>query len=88
MFGAGTPAPIPRRPAWMADGACIEHPGIEFIPADQRSEDKAARAKAICSRCLCRAECLAYALADDSLLGVWAGTTTAERRAMRRRAAA
>lgn len=72
----------------MADGACLEHPEVEFIPADQRSEDKAIAARAICGRCLCRAECLAYSLADPTLLGIWAETTTAERRDLRRRSAA
>lgn len=40
MFGLGVPSSSSGRPAWMADGACIEHPEVEFIPADQRSEDK------------------------------------------------
>ena len=88
MYGPGVPPSSTRRPAWMADAACLEHPEVEFIPADQRSEDKAAAALAICRRCLCRAECRSFALADPSLLGIWAGTTTAERRAMRRQAAA
>lgn len=87
MYGLGVPPSSARRPAWMADGACIEHPEVEFIPADQRPEDKAAAARAICSRCLCRAECLSYALADD-VLGIWGGTTSAERRKLRRRSAA
>jgi hypothetical protein len=29
-------------------------------------------------------ECLAYALADDQLQGVWGGTSEAERRVLRR----
>lgn len=88
MTGRDFPVILPARPAWMDDAACIEHPGIQFVPPAQSSEDHARAAKAICSRCLCRAECLDYALADDSLLGIWAGTTTAERRALRRQAAA
>lgn len=34
-----------------------------------------------------RVECLDYALADPSLVGVWGGTGKAERRALRREAA-
>lgn len=37
---------------------------------------------------LCRDKCLAYALADPTLSGIWAGTTTAECRELRRRKAA
>ena len=88
MFGLGVPPSSARRPAWMEDAACIEHPEVEFIPPARSSEDHARAAKAICSRCLCRDECLAYALADPTLLGVWGGTSTAERREMRRRRAA
>lgn len=72
----------------MEDAACLEHPEVEFIPLNQRTEENADEARAICGRCLCRAECLAYALADPTLLGIWAGTTTAQRRKLRRRSAA
>lgn len=84
MVGLDVPPSGARRPAWMADGACIEHPEIEFIPPSSRTEANADAARAVCRGCLCRAECAAYAyaLADDGLVGIWAGTTTAERRAM------
>lgn len=78
---------LPPRPAWMADGACREHPEVQFIPLSPRTEEHADEARAICRRCLCRAECRAYALADPDLLGIWGGTTTVERRVMRRRLA-
>ncbi len=57
------------------------------MPPNPRTEENATMARAICARCSCRAECLAYALADLDLLGIWAGTTTAERRKMRKRKA-
>jgi len=44
-------------------------------------------AKRICAACEVRAECLAAVLADDTLRGIWGGTTEAERKKMRRRAA-
>ena len=78
---------VAMRPAWMADAACLEHPEVEFVPRLGRSEANADAARAICAGCLCRADCLGYALADESLLGIWAGTTTAERRELRRMAA-
>ena len=59
-----------------------------FIPANPSTEQNADEARAICGRCLCRAECAEYALADPTLLGIWAGSTTAERRMLRRRSAA
>jgi WhiB family transcriptional regulator, redox-sensing transcriptional regulator len=37
-----------------------------------------------CEGCVVREECLATALADVSLTGLWGGTTTRERMAMRR----
>lgn len=88
MFGLGVPPSSARRPSWMDDAACLEYPELEFIPPSTRSEDHATRARAVCGRCLCRAECLDYALADPTLLGVWGGTSTAERRALRRHRAA
>ena len=88
MYGLGVPPSSARRPAWMADAACLEHPEVEFIPANPSTEQNADEARAICARCLCREECLAYALADPGLLGIWGGTTTAERRTMRRQQAA
>ena len=88
MFGLGVPPSSIRRPAWMDDAACLEHPEVQFVPLNPSTEQNAHEARAICARCLCRDECLAYALADPTLLGIWAGTTTAERRQMRKRLAA
>lgn len=44
-------------------------------------------ARAVCSGCPVRPECLAYALADPGLQGVWGGMSDAERRVLRRRSA-
>lgn len=59
MLGADLVSLIPPRPAWMADGACIEHPEVEFVPPGPRTEQHAYAAVALCAGCLCRAECLA-----------------------------
>jgi WhiB family redox-sensing transcriptional regulator len=45
----------------------------------------AAKARAICSVCPVRPECLAYALADPESAGVWGGITERERRKLRGR---
>jgi WhiB family transcriptional regulator, redox-sensing transcriptional regulator len=39
----------------------------------------------LCDTCPVRRECLEYALADESLTGLWGGTTDTERRMIRRR---
>jgi WhiB family redox-sensing transcriptional regulator len=67
-------------PAWHADAACREHPVSLFFPSSGVS---AVRAKAICAGCLVRAECLASALDDRETSGVWGGTTSRDRQAMR-----
>lgn len=70
------------RPAWMADALCREHPGVTFFL--ERGED-ARPAKAICSSCLVRDECLAYAIDQGSALhGIWGGASDRERRRMRK----
>lgn len=42
-------------------------------------------AKAVCRRCPVTERCLAWALRDDAVEGIWGGTSEGERRAMRRR---
>jgi WhiB family redox-sensing transcriptional regulator len=68
------------RPRWQADGACVEHPEISWF---SRAQASLAAATAVCAGCLVTAECLAFAMADDSLVGVWGGTTPEERRRAR-----
>jgi len=77
---------LPSRPGWMLDALCRERPAVEFVPAEIRSgagRDSQAEAVAVCGACLVRRECGAYALKDPTLVGVWGGTTTAERKAAR-----
>lgn len=72
------------RPAWQTDALCREYRDVAFVPARGQPSGPA---KAVCDRCLCRAECLAYAL-DDPLAGVLCGTTGPERAALRKAPAA
>ena len=69
-----------HRPLWFADAACREHPQLEFVP-EREGSTEAKAAKAVCQACLVRAECLSMAMRDGSLVGVWGGLTTAQRRA-------
>lgn len=75
---------IPPAPPWMRDGLCREYPEVDFVPPDSTAEANRRRVAAavdVCRRCLVQSECLAYALEDPSLIGVWGGTTAVERRA-------
>lgn len=71
------------RPAWHARAACRGQGAERFFLA--RGEH-VGPAKAICSGCPVRAECLEAALADPWLAGVWAGTSARERERMRKAA--
>jgi len=72
-----------RRPQWMARAACRGEPiGTFFLRPGGTTE----RAQELCARCPVRAECLAHAMADSELEGVWAGTVAKGRARMRRTA--
>jgi hypothetical protein len=70
-----------EKPDWMADGACREHPEVNFIPSRGMSSQPA---KDVCSSCLVRDECLAYAMDNADLQVVWGETTATERIQLRR----
>jgi WhiB family redox-sensing transcriptional regulator len=74
---------VDLRPAWWAHAACRGEDPRLFFPDPRSSNHDAARA--ICGRCAVAAQCLAGALARREAYGIWAGTTPAEREAMRRR---
>lgn len=69
-------------PAWHRDALCREYPALNWFPTRGESLDAV---RAVCARCLVRAECAAEALDDPTLHGVWAGLSQADRRALRRR---
>jgi WhiB family redox-sensing transcriptional regulator len=73
-------AELLRKPSWMAMAACRGMSTESFISSQTRP---LYAAKAVCSRCPVRSECLDYALAEESCVGVWGGTSTLERRSMR-----
>jgi Transcription factor WhiB len=78
-------------PSWMADGLCNEYveQANDWFP-ERGQHDAEMRARAVCGRCLVRAECLAYALemVEHDSPGIWGGTSARERRALRRTAIA
>jgi WhiB family redox-sensing transcriptional regulator len=69
------------RPSFCHDALCIEKPDLDFHTTNKA---EIAQCVQVCGRCLVREECLAWALADPTLLGVLGGTDEAARRLMRR----
>ena len=76
-------------PAWRLDAECRgEDPAMFFAPSyfERRAEKlgRESRAKAICSRCPVREECLEFALRVREPHGVWGGLNEQERRQLLR----
>jgi Zn ribbon nucleic-acid-binding protein len=70
------------KPGWHADADCRDVPSEIFFP-EQEDEQALALAKSYCNVCPVRNMCLRSALAHSDE-GLWAGTTTAQRHALRR----
>lgn len=71
--------------SWQLRALCRgNHAHLFFPPSTfERKEDRErreARAKAICSVCPVRRECLEYALSIQEPYGIWGGLTEMERR--------
>ena len=74
----------PDRPDdWREQAECKDDPtpDLWFVPPGDRHG--IAAAKAICRRCPVAAECLAEAMADPSIVGVWGGLSETERAKIR-----
>ncbi|HEY5012157.1 MAG TPA: WhiB family transcriptional regulator [Acidimicrobiia bacterium] len=67
---------IAERPAWAADGLCQEYPAVSWFPT---RGDSGAAARAVCRRCMVQVECVAFALANPDLHGIWGATSLADR---------
>jgi len=66
---------------WQTHARCAEVEPEIFFP-ERGGSSKAARA--VCSKCQVRAECLEYALNNKEQFGIWGGTSERERRGLRR----
>lgn len=63
---------------WVDDAACAGEDPDLFFP---KKGDQGREAKAVCNGCPVRAQCADYAATSPVMLvGVWGGTTEAERR--------
>jgi WhiB family redox-sensing transcriptional regulator len=73
---------VRARPAWMARGACRDHPGVNFFPdAPARGiAPDVAPALAVCAGCPVTYQCREFA-EEHGETGVWGGTTARQRRA-------
>ncbi len=69
-------ATLLRRPAWMAEGACVDEPSERFFAG--ATSKPAAWALAACLRCAVRSTCLEFALEHEEA-GIWGGTTERDR---------
>jgi WhiB family redox-sensing transcriptional regulator len=71
---------------WRTDAACKGiDPELFFssedLPNKQDRLEREGAAKAVCARCVVRAECLTYAIAAGERYGIWGGLNPQERRA-------
>ena len=78
--------PVAFRPIdWMDDAYCKPGSGIDgelFFPT--RTEPNASdEVITACKRCTVREECLEYALADPTIVGIWGNTSAKKRRQIR-----
>lgn len=67
--------------AWQGKARCLEVDPEIFFP-ERGGSSRAARA--VCSQCDVRLECLRYALRNREQFGIWGGTSERERRKLRR----
>ena len=65
---------------WMKAGACRGRTDINFFP---NKSDSDLPAKALCSTCPVLEPCYQYAVADPTIVGIWAGTSTRGRMRIR-----
>ena len=69
-------------PAWQQDAECANYAGeVDFFPARGESLRDA---KAVCTICPVRTECLEFAMRLKVAHGVWGGLSERERRSLRR----
>jgi WhiB family transcriptional regulator, redox-sensing transcriptional regulator len=74
---------------WWTLAACRSADPDLFFPISVSGPARVQveRAKAVCTGCPVRTDCLSYALAAGPLQGVWGGLTEEERRLLRQREA-
>ena len=73
-----------NRQAWMDKALCVEVDPDLFFPG-KGDWAQAFRAKVVCRRCDVRDKCLAYAVENQEMHGIWGATTPEQRKHLRGR---
>lgn len=69
---------------WREAAACANRTDNLFFPNTEGETSFMRAAKAICTGCPVRLECLDYAIETGQTEGIWGGLTSRERRVTRR----
>jgi hypothetical protein len=69
---------------WQSRGSCKGKPLDWFFFKATKTEAVFPQVADLCSKCPARFDCLHYAINTVGLVGIWAGTTTADRMKLRR----
>jgi WhiB family transcriptional regulator, redox-sensing transcriptional regulator len=70
---------------WRVRAACSAIQHSLFFPLGDTDQARIDQAKAICADCAVTDDCLRYALETNQQVGIWGGTTEAERKSLRRK---
>lgn len=76
-----------QTPVWMASAECLGIDPDLFFPEGStgvKARLQIAAAKAVCSTCTVRIDCLLHAVNQGEEHGIWGGLTEDERRRIRR----
>jgi len=71
---------LPALPA----AACVDHPELPWVPSVGSNGGKLNEMRSICADCPEREPCLEFALSHQTVLGIWGGTSHAQRDLMRK----
>jgi WhiB family redox-sensing transcriptional regulator len=71
------PSALLKRPLWHEDALCRGMGPAAFVTSRTTPDEPTT---ALCKKCPVRQDCLDFALTKPDLVGVWGGTTQAERR--------
>ena len=70
---------------WKERAACAGYPNGLFFPGPDSTMASVEKARAICSVCPVKDDCLEYAFQANQRSGIWGGTTEDERKSLRRK---
>ena len=82
-----SPIRVKSARSWQEAASCRQHEPDLFFPIGSTGPavDQISVAKAICTACPVREECLTYALESNQEAGIWGGYAEDERRRLRKR---